>query len=89
MIVLSVVMAMIAGVLSLRLVYLQLVKGEEYRASAANQTSVRYNIKASRGEIYDRNGLKVVSNQLSYSVRFNYFDWDRQNQNSIILEVCS
>ncbi|MBQ3062172.1 MAG: hypothetical protein IJD03_00765 [Clostridia bacterium] len=89
MMVLSVVMALIAGVLSLRLVYLQLVKGEEYRASAANQTSVRYNIKASRGEIYDRNGLKVVSNQLSYSVRFNYFDWDRQSQNSVILEVCS
>ena len=44
---LSVAMALIASVLCLRLVYLQLAKGDEYRETAARQTSVRYTIPAS------------------------------------------
>ena len=85
---LALVMAAITGTLSLRLVYLQLVKGEEYLQSAQSQTSVRYNIKASRGEILDRSGARLVSNELSYSVRFNYYEWDREAQNDVILQVC-
>ena len=38
---LALVMFVITGVLSLRLVYLQLVNGEDYIASAQSQTSVR------------------------------------------------
>lgn len=85
---LALVMAAITGTLSLRLVYLQLVKGEEYLQSAQSQTSVRYNIKASRGEILDRSGARLVSNELSYSVQFNYYEWDREAQNDVILQVC-
>ncbi|MEA4921634.1 MAG: penicillin-binding transpeptidase domain-containing protein [Clostridiaceae bacterium] len=85
---LSLVMCIVSGVLSLRLVYLQLVKGEEYRSTAARQTSVRYTIKASRGEILDKNGKPLVSNELSYSVQFDYYDWDKSIQNNVILTVC-
>lgn len=86
---LALVMAVITGTLSLRLVYLQLVKGEEYLQSAQSQTSVRYNIKASRGEILDRSGVRLVSNALSYSVQFDYYGWDREAQNDVILQVCA
>lgn len=85
---LALVMFVITGVLSLRLVYLQLVKGEEYITSAQSQTSVRYNIKASRGEIFDRDGARMVSNVLSYTVQFNYYEWEREIQNDVILQVC-
>ena len=85
---LALVMCVITGVLSLRLVYLQLVHGEEYAASAQSQTSVRYNIKASRGNILDRDGARMVSNQLSYTVQFNDYEWNRELQNEVILRVC-
>jgi len=85
---LALVMFAITGVLSLRLVFLQLVKGEDYIASAQSQTSVRYNIKASRGEILDRDGARMVSNELSYTVQFNYYEWERDRQNEVILRVC-
>ena len=85
---LALVMFVITGVLSLRLVYLQLVNGEDYIASAQSQTSVRYNIKASRGEILDRDGARMVSNELSYTVQFNYYEWERDRQNEVILRVC-
>ena len=85
---LALVMFAITGVLSLRLVFLQLVKGEDYIASAQSQTSVRYNIKASRGEILDRDGARMVSNELSYTVQFNYYEWERSQQNDVILRVC-
>ena len=85
---LALVMFVITGVLSLRLVYLQLVNGEDYIASAQSQTSVRYNIKASRGNILDRNGAHMVSNQLSYTVQFNYYEWEKDRQNEVILRVC-
>ena len=86
---LSVAMALIASVLCLRLVYLQLAKGDEYRETAARQTSVRYTITASRGEILDRNGQAMVSNELSYAVKFDYFSWDREKQNDVILDTCA
>lgn len=85
---LAALMCLISGVMCLRLVYLQLARGENYRATASRQTSVRYTLKASRGEILDRNGTPLVSNELSYSVRFNYYDWDRDKQNEVIAEVC-
>ncbi len=85
---LALVMFVITGVLSLRLVYLQLVNGEDYIASAQSQTSVRYNIKASRGEILDRDGARMVSNELSYTVQFNYYEWEKDRQNEVILQVC-
>ena len=86
---LSAAMALIASVLCLRLVYLQLAKGDEYRETAARQTSVRYTITASRGEILDRNGQAMVSNELSYAVKFDYFSWDREKQNDVILDTCA
>ena len=86
--VLSLVMCLISGIMGLRMVWLQLLNGESYRATASRRTSVQYTVKASRGEILDRDGAPLVSNELSYSVRFDYYDWDRENQNEVILETC-
>ncbi len=86
---LSLAMLLVAGALVLRLVYLQLVKGEEYRSSAARQTSVRYTETAARGEIFDRNGKLLVSNALRYVIRFDYYNWERARQNEVILGVCA
>ena len=31
----------------------------------------------------------MVSNELSYAVKFDYFSWDREKQNDVILDTCA
>jgi len=59
---------------------LQIVEGESIRAavqeeaSASSRTSV---IPSRRGEIFDRNGLPLVTNTLTTAVELQYAQWDR------------
>lgn len=55
----------------LRLVYLQLVKGEELLGEAESTTSYLFNITAARGEIVDRYGRSLASNATGYNVVLN------------------
>ena len=63
----------VAGFVALsgRLAYLQIVKGEEYKAKAEAQQLSDTVIKAQRGTIYDRN-MKVLAQ--SASVWLVYID---------------
>lgn len=55
----------------LRLVYLQLVKGEELLGEAESTTSYLFDITAARGEIVDRYGRSLASNTTGYNVVLN------------------
>lgn len=46
-------------------------------------------ISAIRGEILDRNGLPLISNEQVYSIRFNRSIWDGVRQNEVILSLIS
>ena len=63
---------MLAGVsgLALRLWYVQIARGAEYTARIGNRTKVTVRIPAVRGEILDRNGIKLVENRASFEVDF-------------------
>lgn len=76
----------IAAVLITRLAYIQLsITPEE----AARSTTTRsYTVLASRGEIYDREGRPLVSNELGFNVELDYYEWDKQAQNAVILRLC-
>ncbi|MBM4421813.1 MAG: penicillin-binding protein 2 [Chloroflexi bacterium] len=54
--------------LTARLVFLQLVKGEEYDIRARDNREDRINIPAQRGVIYDRNGVLLARNVPSYNI---------------------
>ncbi|MDR1085693.1 MAG: penicillin-binding protein 2 [Deltaproteobacteria bacterium] len=65
---LKVFFCLILSVLLLRLWYLQIVSGEEYRLkSEKNHTSLT-DITTPRGLILDRSGLVLVDNQLNYDL---------------------
>lgn len=56
-----------------RLLYLQVSGQDYYTMSRQTQTVVRYEkIQAQRGEIYDRNGAPLVTNDYSYTVMLDY-----------------
>ena len=78
-----------ASLMTLKLLDIQVVNGTDVSAGAvAERTVIRTEtVDAARGEIYDRNGVKLVSNKTAFAVRFDYFLWDKAKQNQVILDT--
>ncbi len=66
--VLAVVFVTMSAILLHRLYVLQIVNGEDYRNNFTIQTTRTRTIKSTRGNIYDRNGNVLASNELSYTL---------------------
>jgi len=62
------------AVLLLRLVFLQVVRGEEYRLLSLNNRIRLQSIDPPRGLIYDRNGYVLVENRPSFDVSITLKD---------------
>ncbi len=67
-IILSLVFILLSTVLLRRLYDIQIVNGEEYRNNFSLETTKTRSIKGARGNIYDRNGVLIAGNELSYSL---------------------
>lgn len=66
--VLILLFAALSLVLIHRLFSLQIIHGQEYADNFSIMTTKTRTLKSTRGNIYDRNGQVLASNQLSYSV---------------------
>ncbi len=66
--ILSLVFILMSGVLLHRLYDLQIVNGADYRRNFSMETTKTRSIKGARGNIYDRNGVLIAGNKLSYSL---------------------
>ena len=64
----SLCILMVFAMLFLRLVYLQLIKGEEYRRLSETNCVRLKSIKSSRGLIYDRNHTLLVENRPAFDL---------------------
>lgn len=73
----------------LRLVYLQLVRGEELLNEAESTTSYLFNITAARGEIVDRYGRSLASNTTGYNVVLNKLMLGSADLNDTIRQLVS
>ena len=73
----------------LRLYKYQITEHEEIVEASLRKTMVTYTQTASRGNIYDRNGVPLVSNEMSFQVVFDYYFWEKDRQNEIILQLCA
>ena len=65
---LTVLFCVLSFILINRLYNLQIIEGARYRENFSLQTTKTRTLKASRGIIYDRNGIVLASNELSYSL---------------------
>lgn len=59
---------LVCSILVYSLFDIQIVKGEQYYSDTVNPRFSLKEIKAKRGIIYDRNGVKLVENQAKYNV---------------------
>ena len=65
----SVCVMFVFAILFLRLVYLQIIKGEEFRLQSEKNAVRLKSIKSSRGLIFDRNGKLLVDNRPSFNLK--------------------
>ncbi|AST57656.1 penicillin-binding protein [Thermoanaerobacterium thermosaccharolyticum] len=70
-----------------RLVYLQLIKGDYYKEQSLGNAIRSIIIPAPRGDIVDRNGVKLATNRPSYSVELLRSDAKGVNLNDVILKL--
>lgn len=76
-----IIMLSLSG-LVFRLWYVQIARGAEYTARIGNRSQVSVRIPAVRGEILDRNGIKLVENRASFEVDFYLPDMVRAYRES-------
>lgn len=69
------------------LIRLQLVQGEYYKEQSSQKIYSTENLTASRGSIYDCNGVSLVTNTTGYCIRFTRALMPKAEQNDIILSL--
>lgn len=81
------ILVLLSGVAAAGLFSLQIINGEEYRQRAERRLTSSSTVSASRGEILDRYGRPLVTNQSAYSLRIDYAYWNKADQNMTILKL--
>lgn len=71
------------------LIRLQLVNGDYYKEQSTQKIYSTENLTASRGSIFDCNGVSLVTNTTGYCVRFTRALMPKEEQNDIILSLIS
>lgn len=82
-----IVVIVISVVFIATLFNLQIVNGENYREQSEKRMLRTKNITAPRGEIYDRNGVILATNKLSYDVELYKVRVSTKEQNDGILRL--
>lgn len=70
-----------------RLIYLQVIRGEEYFEQVTHRLNSTFSVKAPRGKITDRYGKPLVTNRLGYSIKLKKTDATNDQLNYSLLNV--
>ena len=71
MILLIAVAAAVMFLYVLRLIFLQLVNGDEFKSRATNTTDYNFTVTAARGDIVDSTGRRIATSTTAYNVVLN------------------
>ncbi|MFA9398881.1 MAG: penicillin-binding transpeptidase domain-containing protein [Clostridiaceae bacterium] len=74
-----IIMSAIFVIISVKLAYIQIVRGEEYDDLANTNSFTQIEEQAPRGNIYDRNGEVLATNTISYSLIFTQTTESNEN----------
>ncbi len=87
MVLLIAVSALIILLYVMRLISLQLVNGDSFKAKATNTTNYNFTITAARGNIVDCNGRRIASTTTSYNVVLNKLQMGDSNVDEILQRI--
>ena len=71
MLLLIAVACVIMGLYAMRLIFLQLVNDDDFKAKATNTTDYNFTVTAARGDIVDSAGRRIATTATSYNVVLN------------------
>ncbi len=77
------------GSLSARLFYMQVVSASDYSALAQSNRTVIQAIPSSRGLIYDRTGLVLVTNVPTFAVKIRPADLPEDRRDDVVARLAS
>ena len=87
MVLLIAVAALVMGLYALRLIFLQLVNGDEYKSQATNTTDYNFTVTAARGDIVDSTGKRIATTTTSYNVVLNKLQMGDEDLDSLLQRV--
>ena len=88
-IIITVAVALIFVSYAFVLFKMQIIDNDYYKEQSQKRIYSTENITASRGNIYDRNGQLLVTNETVYTVKISKLLLPSDKQNDIILKLCS
>lgn len=86
-VILAVLVIIITGVFIARLIELQIVQGERFREETITRITTTGTIHASRGNIYDRNGVPIAGNRMGFAVDYVDVRMPNAEKNEMLLEL--
>lgn len=87
LLVLLLLVLLCVGIACAQLYSLQIKNGEDYVKVAAVNLTTNANISAARGEILDRYGRELISNEAVYSISLLYSAWEKEGQFERMLQL--
>ena len=81
------VACIIMGLYTFRLIFLQLVNGEEFKAQATNTTDYKFTVTAARGNIVDCNGKRIATTTTGYNVVLNKLQMGGQDLDTMLQQI--
>lgn len=92
MLLLIAVACIIMGLYTFRLIFLQLVNGDDFKAKATTTTDYKFTVTAARGNIVDSTGKRIATTSTGYNVVLNKLQMGDQDLDTMlqqIVELCA
>ena len=84
MLLLIAVACIIMGLYTFRLIFLQLVNGDDFKAKATTTTDYKFTVTAARGNIVDSTGKRIATTTTSYNVVLNKLQMGDEDLDSLL-----
>ena len=87
MLLLIAVACAVMGLYAMRLIFLQLVNGDDFSARATNTTDYNFTVTAARGDIVDSNGKRIATTTTGYNVVLNKLLMGDQDLDAMLQQI--
>ena len=87
MLLLIAVACIIMGLYTFRLIFLQLVNGDSFKAKATNTTDYKFTVTAARGNIVDSTGKRIATTSTGYNVVLNKLQMGNQDLDTMLQQI--
>ena len=87
MLLLIAVACIIMGLYTFRLIFLQLVNGDSFKAKATTTTDYKFTVTAARGNIVDSTGKRIATTSTGYNVVLNKLQMGDQDLDTMLQQI--